>query len=47
MRKLINFLFVISIVNVIAGCASAPGNADEQRARAEKAQGELSSETKK
>lgn len=47
MKKLFSLLFIIAIANVVSGCASAPGNADEQRARAEKAQGELSSETKK
>ena len=47
MKKLFSILFIISIVNVVSGCASTPGNGDEQRAHAEKAQGELSSEVKK
>lgn len=47
MKKLFSILFIISIANVVSGCASTPGNGNEQRAHAEKAQGELSSEVKK
>ncbi len=47
MRKFILLLFVFWTVAAITGCANSGNPPDEQRARAEKAQGELSSEVRK
>ena len=51
MKSLIPALFIFAVFAVVSGCATQPSqsgnNADEQRAHAEKAQGELSSEVKR
>jgi hypothetical protein len=51
MKRLILTLFIFSIAAAASGCAEQPSKLgstpDEQRAHAEKAQGELSSEVKK
>ena len=50
MKKLISLLYVLSISALLAACATPPdtGNsADQQRARADKAKGELSTEINK
>lgn len=51
MKKIISLILVFSFVGALAACAAQPGkpdnSADDQRARAGKAQGELSSEVKK
>lgn len=51
MNRLIATLCIFSMVTLLSACAEAPVDtgptAAEQRAHAEKAQGELSSETRK
>lgn len=51
MNRLISMLAIFLTVLVASGCAEQPGKsgntAETQRANAEKAQGELSSEVKK
>ena len=51
MNRLISILVVFSIVFAVSGCAGQPdktgSSSDAQRANAEKAQRELSSEVKK
>ncbi|MFA5825785.1 MAG: hypothetical protein WC825_07410 [Gallionellaceae bacterium] len=47
MRKFISILFVYLTATAVTGCANSGNPPDEQRARAEKAQGELSSEVRK
>lgn len=47
MRKYISLLFVYLTVAAVTGCANSGNAPDGQRDRAEKAQGELSSEVRK
>ncbi len=51
MKTLISIFLCLTIISVVSGCAGQQRNSgnspDEQRAHAEKAQGELSTETRK